>query len=183
MALLRGSPSKQLIFKCWYLLTRTASGPKARLRNSSYEYLWIIIWWASPTVRLAIHSQLFTWTYLFGYRGWSKLHVEGGMVLNPKHPGTPPEVWYDWTPKTYKYQTPSLKRGYIAWMSIGCFSPHGTCQVLLLVLRRTTIVPRKRCQVMSKNSVAGETRIRRLVRIGGLNARSFGSGGYDFAGK
>ena len=82
--------------------------------ESSYD-----LSWASPTLRLAIHSQLFTWTYLFGYRGWSKLHVEGGMVLNPKHPGTPPEVWYDWTPKTYKYQTPSFKRGYIAWMSIG----------------------------------------------------------------
>ena len=78
MALLRGSPSKQLIFKCWYLLTRTASGPKARLRNSSYEYLWIIIWWASPTLKTG-YSFTVIYPDLSFWRGWSKLHVEGGM--------------------------------------------------------------------------------------------------------
>ena len=147
--------------------------------ESSYD-----LSWASPTLKAGysftvIHLDLSFWIQRlvqiscggrYGFKPETSRSISGGLV-------------FFWTPKTYKYQTPSLKRGYIAWMSIGCFSPHGTCQVLLLVLRRTTIVPRKRCQVMSKSSVVVETRIRRLVRIGGLNARSFGSGGYDFAGK
>ena len=139
--------------------------------ESSYD-----LSWASPTLRLAIHSQLFTWTYLFWIRSLVQIACGGryGFYpkhpgLYPKHPGPSPEVWYLFGPQKHTSTKHGASRGVTSQkdVDLGCFSPHGTCQVLLLVLRRTTIVPRKRCQVMSKNSVAVETRIRRLVRIGG----------------
>ena len=137
--------------------------------ESSYD-----LSWASPTLRLAIHSQLFTWTYLFGYKRLVQIACGGRYGIKPEtsRDTSGGLVWLD--PQKHTSTKHRASRG--VYTAEGCrprVSQSWTCQVLLLVLRRTTIVPRKRCQVMSKNSVAVETRsilvrTRRLVLPGVL---------------